>query len=105
MVGVLRKFELINTMQFKLPRDPDTGNVATHLATIQWGMREFIYFRLDSTGQTFIEEVILRPTVNKGKIVAKYLLIEDDNLWHDLAGFLTEKGLTDMKFPYHNPFV
>ncbi len=106
MATTIRKFELIDSRTFKLPRDALASVTATHLATVKWGMREFVYFRIDQTGQTYIEEVILRPTARGGKIVAKYELIEDDNLWRDLAGFLEEKGLTQMRLPqeYHNPY-
>jgi hypothetical protein len=103
MISTLHKFELIDTRSFRLPNED--GVMATHLATILWGMREFVYFRVDSTGKTYIEEVILKPTVQDSKIVAKYQLIEDDNLWQDLAGFLAEKGLTEIKLPYYNPFL
>jgi hypothetical protein len=104
MVDIVHEFKLINTRTFGLP--PDNGVYATHLATVMWGMREFVYFRIDSTGQTYIEEVILRPNYALGgKIIAKYKLIEDDDLWQDLAEFLREKGLTEMKLPYKNPFV
>jgi hypothetical protein len=105
MVGQLHKFELIDSRTFGLPRDPTAAVSATHLATIKWGLREFVYFRIDQTGQTYIEEVILKPTVRGGKITAKYQLIEDDNLWRDLAGFLERKGLTKMRLPYHNPYA
>lgn len=102
MVGTIHRFELIDARTFGLP--PDNGVRATHLATVKWGLREFVYFRIDQTGQTYIEEVILRPTAHGGKITAKYQLIEDDNLWQGLAAFLTEKGLTQIRLPYHNPY-
>ncbi len=104
MTGIIHKFELINSKSFKLPRCPVSGNIATHLATIKWGMREFVYFRLDLTGQTYIEEIILKPTAYNGKITAKYERVEDDNLWRDLAEFLKKHGLTNMSLAYHNPY-
>ena len=102
MIGTVHRFEVIDSRTYKLP--PDNGVQATHMASIKWGMREFVYFRIDSTGQTYIEEIILRPTIKGGRIVAKYQRIDDDNLWKDLAMFITENGFTDMKLPYQNPF-
>ena len=102
MAGIVHEFELIDSRTYKLPSDNGYG--ITHIATVKWNMREFVYFRIDQTGQTYIEEIILKPTFSNGKMTAKYTLIEDDNLWQDLAGFLTDKGLTNMNFPYINPF-
>lgn len=102
MVGILHKFKLIDKRTFKLP--PDNNYSITHLATVKWNMREFVYLRINQTGQTYIEEVVLKPAFSGGKMIAKYELIEDDNLWQDLAGFLAENGLTDMDLPYTNPF-
>jgi hypothetical protein len=102
MTGIVHDFEIVDSRTFYLP--PDNGVQATHLATIKWKLREFIYFRIDSTGQTYIEEVILRPTYKNRRIIAQYRRIDDDTLWNDLAAFLTNKGFTNMKLPYSNPF-
>ena len=102
MTGILHKFELIDSRTFRLP--PDNGYSPTHLATIRWSMREFVYFRIDQTGQTYIEEVILKPTATGGKVTAKYRYIDEDNLWRDLAEFLRSKGITGMTLGYVNPF-
>jgi hypothetical protein len=102
MIGILHKFELTDNRTFKLPSD--NGFNITHLATIKWKLREFVYFRIDQTSQTYIEEVILKPTAFGGNITAVYQRLDDDNLWRDLAEFLTEKGLTNMSLPYLNPY-
>jgi len=103
MTNTVRKFELIDSRRFGLPAD--NGVNVTHLATIRWGkFREFVYFMIDSTGQTYIEEVVLRPSYTNGKLIAKYKYIDDDSLWNALAEFLKENGITDMKPPYYNPY-
>lgn len=97
MIGIVHPFELIDSRTFGLPLS--NGHLPTHLATVKWGLREFIYYRLED-GQTYIEEIIARPTLKDGKIVAYYKFIDDDNLWQALANFLQEKGLTDMATPF-----
>lgn len=103
MVNVVHKFELVDARIFELPQQDNIG--ATHLATIKWNLREFVYFRVGSTGATYIEEVILTPTYSNGKLTAKFALIEDNELWEALANFLQEKGITDMTRGYKNPFL
>lgn len=53
-----------------------------HLATIHYGLREFIYFVDRQTQQSYIEEI------TGGSLS----VIEDDNLWNDLAMHLKEHG-------------
>ena len=62
---------------------PGTNGKFIHLATIQYGLREFIYFTQKDTHLTWIEEI------TGGKLIE----ITDDNLWNDLAMFVTEKNV------------
>ena len=96
MANIVRKFELIDQRTYYLPSD--NNHTVTHLATVRWGMREFVYFRLED-GRTFIEEVVLKPSYINNKMVAKYKLVEDNELWLGLANFLEEQGLTQMRPP------
>jgi len=100
MVATLHKFELIDSQQFKLPAD--NGIVATHLATLRWGLREFVFFVIDYTGKSYIEEVLLAPSYTNGKLTAKYGYVEDNELWQGLGNFLKEKGITGLPFPCSN---
>jgi hypothetical protein len=65
---------------------PNTKGQFTHLATIHYGIREFIYFVDRVTQKSYIEEI------TGGTLRA----IDDDNLWNDLAQSLKENGLDIM---------
>lgn len=62
---------------------PGTNGRFWHLATIHYGIREFIYFIDKQNGITYIEE-ITGGTLN---------VINDDKLWNDLAQTLKENKL------------
>lgn len=74
------KFILLDPKQFSLP---GTNNRFYHLATILYGVREFMFMMdmVDTT--TYIEEIT-------GGNLSK---IEDDELWQALAEFIQEKSI------------
>ena len=81
---------------FLVPNNPHM----VHLATIQDGLREFIvmYCRQGpQKGKCYIEEVVLHSTDWSKDVFANLKFIEDDNLAFDLAKFVEDKGLTDIK--------
>jgi len=76
------KFRLLNTNRFHLP---GTNGKMDHLATIEYGFREFMFFIDNSNFTSYIEEI----TGGHGP-----LKIEDDELWNALAKFLEDKKIT-----------
>jgi len=77
------RFIIINKKTFPLP---GTRGRFTHLATIQYGIREFMYFKDKLEHRVYIEEIT-------GGHLER---IEDDSLWNSLKEFLDEKGLTQV---------
>jgi len=77
------RFKILNKNKYPLP---GTNGQWIHLASIQYGLREFIYFLNRGTQKTYIEEI------TGGKLE----VIDDDNLWNDLAMTLKEAGLDKM---------
>ena len=71
------RFKILNKNRYPLP---GTNGRFVHLASIQYSLREFIYFLDTQTRKTFIEEI------TGGSMEA----IDDDNLWNDLAMTLKE---------------
>lgn len=65
---------------------PKTNGRFIHIATMHYGLREFIYFVDKATQQSYIEEI------TGGTLQ----IIEDDNLWNDLAQTLKEHKLDHM---------
>ena len=65
---------------------PNTDGRFIHIATLHYGLREFIYFVDRSTQKTYIEEI------TGGTLKA----IDDDNLWNDLAQTIKEHKLDYM---------
>lgn len=87
------KFKLKDTNLFLLP-----GNShMLHIASIEYGLREFVLMLDRKTSITYIEEVVLESNDLSNKVWANFKQIEDDNLWNDLAEFVSEKKLVDMK--------
>lgn len=71
-----------------------------HLATISYGLREFIIMAAikgPQQGKCYIEEVVLENRDFSKDVWANCKFIQDDNLAFDLAKFSEDKGLTDMK--------
>lgn len=90
------RFTLKNSNVFPLP-----GNEHfLHLGTIGYGLREFIVMacvRGTHQGKVYIEEVVLNSVNWTDDVFANLKFVDDDNLAFDLAKFVEEKGLTDMK--------
>lgn len=87
-------FKLKNSNIFPMPG----GNEhMVHMGTIAMGMREFVVMIDRQTQKAYIEEVVMTSLSWKEDITAHCKFIDDDNLAHDLAGFVEEHGLLDMK--------
>ena len=87
------RFSLKDTNLFLCP-----GNEhMIHLASIAYGFREFLCMLDRRTSKVYVEEVVLEGSDNKGNIFANLKFIEDDNLAFDLAKFLDENKVIDMK--------
>lgn len=82
LIGRLR---ILSAKPFPLP---GTNNKFTHLATITDGLREFIYIKEEATLTTYIEEI------TGGRLN----IINDDELWKEIAALLGETGLTQVGF-------
>jgi len=68
-----------------------------HLATVQDGNHEYVaMLRLD-TQQVYVEEVVLETVDFSKDVFANLKFIKDDKLAAELANFLNEKGVLDMK--------
>lgn len=96
------RFYLKNTDTFPLPNGfpTPTGDCFLHLATIGYGLREFIAFacvRGPSQGQAYIEEAVLVSNSNNQEVAANLTRIKDENLKYDLAQWLEDKQLLDME--------
>tara|TARA_R110002020_G_scaffold268819_3_gene484061 strand:+ start:16950 stop:17204 length:255 start_codon:yes stop_codon:yes gene_type:complete len=73
-------FKLADTNRYYLP---NTKGQFTHLATVHYGVREFIYFADNIKMQSWVEEITgggLRE-------------IEDDELWNTICAFLKERKI------------
>jgi hypothetical protein len=87
------RFTLKDSGLFLLP-----GNAhMLHLASIGYGMREFIVMLNRNTHKVYIEEVVLETKDFSKDVWANLKFIEDDSLANDLAAFCEEKGVIDMK--------
>lgn len=75
------RFILADERDFYLP---GTNKTWSHIATIHYSTREFMYFRSNIDGQTYVEEI------TGGHLS----MIDDDELWFSLTAFLEEKGKT-----------
>jgi len=80
-------FKLINSNRFYLP---GTKNKWLHLATVTYGVREFICFSNVDNQKIYIEEITGGTGPN---------LIKDDSLLEALHQFLTEKTILNMMRP------
>lgn len=93
MAAIVGRFKLKNSNLFQLP-----GNAhMLHIATIGYGLREFIFMLDVLTQKMYIEEVVLETKDFANDVWANMKFIEDDNLAHDLAKFAEDKKITDMK--------
>lgn len=91
--NIVGRFTLKNSDYFLLP-----GNEQMlHLATIGYGMREFILMYYREAAKLYIEEVVLETKDFDKDVWANFKFIEDDSLANDLAEFAEERGLRDMK--------
>ena len=90
------RFYLKNTNIFSMP-----GNShLVHMATIGYGLREFVAMigvAGSAKGNAYIEEVVLTSIDYDKDVYANLKFIDDDNLANDLAEWVQEKGLLDMK--------
>jgi len=87
------RFILKNTNLFLLP-----GNQhMLHVATIGYGLREFILMVDRSTAKMYIEEVVLETKDFDKDVWANLKFIQDDALANDLSEFCDKEGLRDIK--------
>jgi len=78
-----------------------------HLATIGYGLREFVVMvgvRGEIKGKAYIEEAVLNTVNYKEDVFANLKFIDDDNLANDLAQWVMDKNLLDMKERGHEAF-
>jgi len=68
-----------------------------HMGTITMGLREFVVMVDRTTQLAYIEEVVLTSLSYEEDVTAHCKFIDDDNLAADLAAFVEEQGLLDMK--------
>lgn len=90
------RFYVKDSNIFKIPNNPHM----LHLATIGYGLREFIVMVCIEgpyKHKCYIEEAVLTTVDFKKDVFANLKFIDDDNLAADLAAFVDEKKLTDMK--------
>ncbi len=87
------RFKLKDTDIFKIPGNPHL----LHLASVEYGLREFIVMLHRSTNQVYIEEVVLETKDLARDVWANLKFIEDDSLAEDLAAFAQSTGIIDMK--------
>jgi hypothetical protein len=86
-------FQLKDTNIFLLP-----GNShMIHIATIAYGLREFVAMLDKNTQRFYIEEVVLHSVDFTQDVWANFKFIDDDSLAFDLAKFCEEKKVLDMK--------
>jgi hypothetical protein len=67
------------------------------MATIGMGLREFIVMVDRRTQKAYIEEAVVTSISFEEDVTAHCKFIEDDNLAADLAAYVEENGLLDMK--------
>jgi len=85
---------------------PGNGHLM-HMATIGYGLREFIVMvgiRDDIKGKAYIEEAVLTTVNYSEDVFANLKFIEDDNLANDIAEWVMERRLLDMKERGHEAF-
>lgn len=87
------RFKVKDSNIFPMPGNPHM----LHLATIMYGLREFVVMLWAKAGKCYIEEVVINTVDWTSDVFANLKFIDDDNLAFDLAKFAEEKGLTDMK--------
>ena len=76
------------------------NNHLMHMATVGYGLREFVVMigvRGAIRGKAYIEEAVLTSVDYTEDVFAHLKFINDDNLAHDLAKWVQEEGLLDMK--------
>jgi len=85
---------------------PGNGHLI-HVATIGYGLREFVVMvgaQGSLKGKAYIEEAVLTTVNYSEDIFANLKFINDDNLANDLAEWVLEKGLLNMKERGHEAF-
>jgi len=85
-----------NSNIYPLPGNPHM----LHLATIEKGLQEFVVMaciRGPKRGNVYIEELVFNTVDWSKDIFANCKFVDDDALAHDLARFVDEKHITDMK--------
>ena len=76
------------------------NNHLLHMATIEYGFREFIVMigiKGVVKGRAYIEEAVLTTIDFNEDIFANLKFIDDDNLANDLAQWVMENKLLDIK--------
>jgi len=97
------RFSIKNKNIFPMPGN---GHLM-HMATVGYGLREFIVMvgiRGDIKGKAYIEEAVLTTVSYSEDVFANLKFIDDDNLANDLAEWVMDKGLLDMKERGHEAF-
>jgi len=97
------RFSIKNKNIFPMPGN---GHLL-HMATVGYGLREFIVMvgvQGDIKGKAYIEEAVLTTVNYSEDVFANLKFIDDDNLANDLAEWVMDKGLLDMKERGHEAF-
>ena len=76
---------------------PGNNEHMVHMSTISMGLREFVVMIDKHSQKAYIEEVVLTSLSYQDDVTAHCKFIEDDNLAIDLAAFVEDRGLLDMK--------
>ena len=90
------RFYIKNTNIFPMPGNSHLIN----MATIGYGLREFVAMigvAGNAKGYAYIEEAVLTSIDYSEDVYANLKFIDDDNLAKDLADWVQEKGLLDLK--------
>lgn len=87
------RFIIKDTNYFDLPNNKHM----LHIATIGYGLREFVVMLEKKTQKVYIEEVVLESKDFNKDVFANFKFIEDDNFANDIAEFCNENKLIDMK--------
>jgi hypothetical protein len=97
------RFSIKNKNIFPMPGN---GHLL-HMATVGYGLREFIVMvgvQGNIKGKAYIEEAVLTTVNYSEDVFANLKFIDDDNLANDLAAWVMDKGLLDMKERGHEAF-
>jgi hypothetical protein len=93
VTALIGQMKVKDSNLFLLPGNPHI----LHIATISYGLREFIVMLDHTTQNMYIEEIVLESTDFSNDVWANMKFIDDDELAFDLAKFADDLKLIDMK--------